>query len=621
MNDWLRTASRARDDVFSNALDAPVGAAADLRPTVYESWRRSRLQGLAPDAASPVPLAEVEFDGYLARTVTPIVEKRAAALDQSACALVLTDREGRLLRRWVRDPEMAAGLDAKGVAAGFMMDESTVGTTGLVTMLTGTPELIRGPEHFSELFKQYSCASAPIFHPVRRALLGSVSLVCRVADTTPLMLSWVTELVMAVEEALRLRASQREQRLFEAYTTYNRDVRHPIVALDVTTIITNAAAARLLGGVDQTLLWEHAWRSLRERDRGPSSLTLPDGQVLKVDCRPLAHDDADAGAILILRRDPTAGAQRPATELAQGASGAAAEATAAGGNPGSARAAQAVPGAPAALPGLVGHSEKWRALCRRAASLRNSPEAVLVLGEPGTGRLAVAQALQDLPEVRVVDAVEAVALGEDGWRGLLASQLGGLDAALVVRHADSLSPSAALATLAAVRRTPPARLLATARSGAGESATHNPLLDSFESVLEVPPLRERLDDFPDLLARFSAEAARGGTPATWSPAAVQALTRLDWPGNLASLRALVRRTLTGRSAGRIGTADLPPEYVARAARRQLAALEQIEAQTIVRALREAGGNKHQAALALGIARSTLYRKIRALGLDLSASIY
>ncbi|HKT58832.1 MAG TPA: helix-turn-helix domain-containing protein, partial [Gemmatimonadales bacterium] len=69
------------------------------------------------------------------------------------------------------------------------------------------------------------------------------------------------------------------------------------------------------------------------------------------------------------------------------------------------------------------------------------------------------------------------------------------------------------------------------------------------------------------------------------------------------------------------TADLPPEYVARAARRQLAALEQIEAQTIVRALREAGGNKHQAALALGIARSTLYRKIRALGLDLSASIY
>ncbi|WP_051871341.1 sigma-54-dependent Fis family transcriptional regulator [Streptomyces sclerotialus] len=619
MNDWLRTASRARDDVFSNALDAQVGAAADLHPTVYESWRRSRLQGLAPEAASPVPLTEVEFDGYLTRTVTPIVEKRVAALDQSACALVLTDREGRLLRRWVRDPAMAAGLDAKGVAAGFMMDESTVGTTGLVTLLTGSPVLIRGPEHFSELFKQYSCASAPIFHPVRRALLGSVSLICRLADTTPLMLSWVTELARAIEEALLLRASQRGQRLFEAYTTYNRDIRHPIVALDVTTIITNAAAARLLGGVDQTLLWEHARRSLRERNRGPSSLTLPDGQVLKVDCRPLAHDDADAGAILILRKDPTPRAQRPAPELAQGACGAATEASVE--SPRSAPAASSVHDAPAVLPGLVGHSEKWRALCRRAASLRNGPEAVLVLGEPGTGRLAVAQALQDLPDVRVVDAAEALALGEDGWRNLLASQLSGPDIALVVRHADSLSPSAALTTLAAVRRTPPARLLATARSAAGEPAAHNALLDSFELVLEVPALRERLDDFPDLLARFSAEAARGGTPATWSPEAVQALTRLDWPGNLTSLRALVRRTLTGRSAGRISTADLPPEYVARAARRQLAALEQIEAQAIVRALREAGGNKHQAALALGIARSTLYRKIRALGLDLSASIY
>ena len=55
MNDWLRTASRARHDVFSNALDAPVGAAADLRPMVYESWRRSRLQGLAPDAWHLLP--------------------------------------------------------------------------------------------------------------------------------------------------------------------------------------------------------------------------------------------------------------------------------------------------------------------------------------------------------------------------------------------------------------------------------------------------------------------------------------------------------------------------------------------------------------------------------------
>ena len=53
----------------------------------------------------------------------------------------------------------------------------------------------------------------------------------------------------------------------------------------------------------------------------------------------------------------------------------------------------------------------------------------------------------------------------------------------------------------------------------------------------------------------------------------------------------------------------------------IARLEQTEALAIMNALRAAGGNKNKAALSLGIARSTLYRKVRALGLDLSATVY
>jgi hypothetical protein len=55
--------------------------------------------------------------------------------------------------------------------------------------------------------------------------------------------------------------------------------------------------------------------------------------------------------------------------------------------------------------------------------------------------------------------------------------------------------------------------------------------------------------------------------------------------------------------------------------RPLARLEQAEARAIMTAVREAGGNKHRAAESLGIARSTLYRKVRALGIDLSTSMY
>jgi transcriptional regulator of acetoin/glycerol metabolism len=48
-------------------------------------------------------------------------------------------------------------------------------------------------------------------------------------------------------------------------------------------------------------------------------------------------------------------------------------------------------------------------------------------------------------------------------------------------------------------------------------------------------------------------------------------------------------------------------------------LERLEAVAILQAVQEADGNKHQAAAALGIARSTLYRKMRSLGVDMTSS--
>jgi transcriptional regulator of acetoin/glycerol metabolism len=141
-------------------------------------------------------------------------------------------------------------------------------------------------------------------------------------------------------------------------------------------------------------------------------------------------------------------------------------------------------------------------------------------------------------------------------------------------------------------------------------------------VLEVPPLRDRIDDLAALPATFTDRASDDGVEVEWTPGAIQTLSRVDWPGNLSSLDALVRRLVADRSTGRpIGVDDLPPEYLARGARRQLASLEQTEAHAIMAALRAAGGNKNQAAISLGIARSTLYRKVHALGLDLSSTVY
>jgi transcriptional regulator of acetoin/glycerol metabolism len=590
---WLSAFSRAREEFLSSSVRRLPDGAGLIRPTVYESWRRSRLQGLRPDVVEPRYLSELDFDSYLSRAVAPIVTRRETALEQGAYALVLTDREGRLLRRWVKEPGLGAAMDALGIAAGSAMDESTVGTTALVALLTGAPEMIRGPEHFSEKFRDFTCASAPIIHPINRRLLGSVSLVCRLRDTAPIMLPWVTEIVAAVEDGLRLRAAQREQQLFDAYTTYNRDARHPVVALDSTTIITNAAAARMLGGVDQSLLWEHARRSLVDRADDPSTLTLPNGQVLTIECRAVSNEGDDAGAVLVIKKQTTEpGGTAPVIAAA------------------------------AQLPRLVGRSERWRALCRQAGGLIGTGVPVLVTGEPGTGRLAVARALQDWHDVSVIDAADAFSREPERWCRELASHLDRSTDCLVIRHADLLSPSLALATLATLRRGAPVRVLATAEKAATDPSTDNAFLESLTAVLEVPPLRDRLDDLPELLASLTAQATDGSSGVEWTREAVQTLSRLEWPRNVSSLDALVRRLMVDRAGvRRIGVEHLPPEYRARGSRRPLASLEQTEAHAILSALRAAGGNKNQAAQSLGIARSTLYRKLRALGLDLSSTVY
>lgn len=185
-----------------------------------------------------------------------------------------------------------------------------------------------------------------------------------------------------------------------------------------------------------------------------------------------------------------------------------------------------------------------------------------------------------------------------------------------------MDPASARATDAALARRGGRPVFATSELGPLTPGIHHPLVDTFSAVLEVPALRDRLEDLPALLQALTARAVGDGPHVRWMPDAVQALGRLDWPGNVAALDTLIRRVLgnAGR-VGYLGAKDLPADIVAGSARRRLAALEQAEVRAILSALRDAGGNKQQAAEALGVARSTLYRKMRALGLDLAASAY
>jgi two-component system nitrogen regulation response regulator NtrX len=144
--------------------------------------------------------------------------------------------------------------------------------------------------------------------------------------------------------------------------------------------------------------------------------------------------------------------------------------------------------------------------------------------------------------------------------------------------------------------------------------------------IRIPPLRERAEDIPPLLAHFAArQAARLGRPVSFDAGAVQLLTAYPWPGNVRELANIVERlailasgpTVTADDVARVvphdGTPATPTEAWSDVALAE--ALDGFERTLIARALSAARGNVAEAARRLATDRANLYRRMRRLGLE------
>ena len=140
--------------------------------------------------------------------------------------------------------------------------------------------------------------------------------------------------------------------------------------------------------------------------------------------------------------------------------------------------------------------------------------------------------------------------------------------------------------------------------------------------IHLPPLRERLDDLPALVAHL-AERVRPRHAATFTPAALEALASYGWPGNVRELANLVERLsilsgpMVDASAVRQvlrGGHPAPGRAVDWAARSPMRSTT-TSAPSSRAALTQAEGNVAEAARVLQTDRANLYRRMRRLGLD------
>lgn len=140
----------------------------------------------------------------------------------------------------------------------------------------------------------------------------------------------------------------------------------------------------------------------------------------------------------------------------------------------------------------------------------------------------------------------------------------------------------------------------------------------------VPALRERTEDIPVIAGHFLDElcGAYGKKPKEFSPSALEVLRSYPWPGNVRELRNLVERLAIMCPALRIEPHHLPPELFRGAPKGPQKPYESLqearsacEREFVLRKLEENRWNMTKAAAALGLERSHLYRKMRALGIS------
>ncbi|MBR2441244.1 MAG: sigma-54-dependent Fis family transcriptional regulator [Lentisphaeria bacterium] len=142
--------------------------------------------------------------------------------------------------------------------------------------------------------------------------------------------------------------------------------------------------------------------------------------------------------------------------------------------------------------------------------------------------------------------------------------------------------------------------------------------------LELPPLRERKDDIPLLVAHYlELFSKENGRDMGISPEAMAALTAYRWPGNIRELRNCVERMVVLSREKIIGIDSVPyeireqmtPGITKSAVQPVTCDLERNEKLLITKALNECNGNRTRAAEKLGISRRTLLRKLKAYSME------
>ncbi|MDP3455711.1 sigma-54-dependent Fis family transcriptional regulator [Methyloversatilis sp.] len=651
-------------------LNGDEGGADALRRLIDDSWRR--CQGASVDPAiyqAPPPIKENSLHSLqtecseLLTASTPVMAAARDFLAETGTVMVLTDQSGTILN-------LEGDMSTRGAAedvhllSGANWSELACGTNAIGTALAvGHAVQIHSAEHYCAGIKRWSCAATVVRDPYDKSILGVVDVSALTESYNRLSLALVLATAGRIENRLaKLELDIRYRLLEECVDRLARRTTDGVIVFDRRgrAIKSNGRSSTIIAdlGIDAAVDGPEGLSSisLRWNKRKDSPVDLPDW-IRREWVEPVIENGEHIGSVLTLpnrRGSMLAGSSRGSLSAA---SGDAADQR--------------------GFEKIIGKSDVLMQAVGRAQQLAKSRVPVLLLGETGVGKDVFARcihesgALEGAPFValncggfsRELLSSELFGYAEGAFTGarqggaigkieaasggsLFLDEIGEMPLDLQPHFLRVLEEGEVYRIGENKPRKVNFRLIAaTNRDLRKEIQSGGFRMDLFYRVavtsINIPSLRARSDDIALLGEHFLTQLSqRHGMPLrTLSPAVLTVLQQHAWPGNIREFRNVMESMLLTSGNTVLDVDDLPPHVLSPlpAASRlpapsispsgsvaagpvadsapSLTSLENAEREVIVTAIIKHGGNMTAAAREAGIAKSTLYVKLKRFGID------
>lgn len=617
-----------------------------VRSVIKASWQRCMSSHVDPLVAKrALELGTDELLGIrrqhkeLISASEVIMREAKELLAESGTIMHLVTPSGMILD-YEGDPATLELANNYSLIPGANWNEQAAGTNAIGTALNiGAPVQVHAFEHFCENISRWTCSAAVIRDPFEKRLLGALNISGLKNTLHDYCLALAISGARRIEgQFAQLKLAQRDLLLGTTIDYFTSSGSDGVLLFDMEgkLVRTNTMADKVLAarGIKINLTPYNPILTLNSEGVFTPESERALNQIDKNWVEPVIHQGEHIGYLAVIPL-PARQSQRASTPVAN------------------------IP-PPSRSTGffrLVGQSPPFLKAVQQAKRIAKAPIPVLLQGETGVGKELFAKAMhEEGPSQRG----EFVALNCGGLsRDLLAGELfGHVEGAFTGARRGGMIGKIEAANdgtlfldeigempldlqpmflrvlqeseICRVGETRPRKvnfrlIAATNRDLAQEVAEGRFRMDLYYRIssmtLTVPPLRERKGDvsllaqniFAHLLEQHSGDQKR------LSKTLLELLERHSWPGNIRELGNLITAAFFLSDREELGPEDLPKDFLAS----QLDTLEDDDAnpldlaekEVISRAIREQGGNLTQVAKQLGIAKSTLYIKLKKYGID------